>query len=159
MPALPLLVLLVLASAAVWPLCRWALRRGGSPVGTGIVFSAVGFGWLFFVEHAVRCVLDRAAGEATVFRRGVLRARVERHRLEDVVDVVVQRRTGTSHRGGKAGFSAYGIALVLRSGEKVPLGFFAVGGHTDVRAAAMRLKGFVAGEENSALGPEVDVAF
>jgi hypothetical protein len=41
MPVVPLLSVLVVASAAVWPLCRWSVRSGGSPVGTGIVLSAV----------------------------------------------------------------------------------------------------------------------
>jgi hypothetical protein len=36
-----LLALSVLATAAVWPLDRWAFRHGGTPVGTGIVLSVV----------------------------------------------------------------------------------------------------------------------
>jgi len=38
---LALLALLVVASAAAWPLNRWALRHGATPVGIGIVLSVV----------------------------------------------------------------------------------------------------------------------
>jgi hypothetical protein len=111
----------------------------------GGVFTLGGLVAILFAGQTVTCTFDRAAGELTRERRGLLGSRQLRHPLGAVGAVHVRRSSGRGR--------SYRVELALSSGDSVPLTPLYGSGQQDKEMTAALVRDFLGLPAAVAAGP------
>lgn len=130
-----------------YPVAFWLV--GAIGIGMGLAFVVGGasrifgtieglVGVLFILLSSITTVIaDRQAGSLTIRYRSLMNSSLKEYLLTEVGSVEVER-----DRGGEGG-SVYRIAVVLKTGEHVPLHSYYSSGYSGKERKARRLREFL----------------
>ncbi|MBD0335605.1 MAG: hypothetical protein ICV62_08955, partial [Cyanobacteria bacterium Co-bin13] len=102
-----------------------------------LLFSGSGIALTLFVGKVVTCDFDKGMGQLTFTQRGLLKTETIRHPLHHLVGVTLQRSSGS-----KGGYT-YRVAMVLKSGETLPLTSYYDSGKRDKEKTADTIRSFL----------------
>jgi hypothetical protein len=91
----------------------------------------------------VVCDFDKSMGQLRLTRNGLLGHEEHQYRLQDIIQAQLQRSSGGSGRRGR-NQATYRVAIVLRSGESVPLTSYYSSGRSDKQRTVEQLRQFLA---------------
>jgi|GEM_PF-959205 len=111
----------------------------------GLLFFVAfgGGGGLLLLSKVVVCDFDKSMGQLRLTRNGLLGHEEHQYRLQDIIQAQLQRSSGGSSRRGR-NQATYRVAIVLRSGESVPLTSYYSSGRSDKQRTVEQLRQFLA---------------